>query len=148
MDVTLTAGVTLIDFLNKSLDTLKLIQKDDPSSTEMQLHLATLTQQLSLTMVEASQLNGILAQKNEEIRSLKAKLDERQSVQYDNATEMYWANGDESPFCTKCYEGDNKLIHLKFVPATPARQGDFYIPGSSAHYFCTTCRSSYNKIRT
>ncbi|ELH7813260.1 hypothetical protein Q9F35_005122 [Vibrio harveyi] len=67
MDVTLTAGVTLIYFLNKSLDTLKLIQKDDPSSTEMQLHLATLTQQLSLTMVEASQLNGILAQKTRKL---------------------------------------------------------------------------------
>ncbi|EHK9050683.1 hypothetical protein V9789_004440 [Vibrio vulnificus] len=148
MDVTLTAGVTLIDFLNKSLDTLKLIQKDEPNSMEMQLHLATLTQQLSLTMVEASQLNGILAQKNEEIRALKAKLDERKSVQYDNATEMYWANGDESPFCTKCYEGNSKLIHLKFIAARPARHGDIYVPGSSAHYFCTTCKSSYNKIRT
>ncbi|MBE3798513.1 hypothetical protein HJ183_23765 [Vibrio parahaemolyticus] len=63
MSVTLATGITLIDFLNKSLETLKLIQKDEPNSTELQLHLASLTQQLSLTMVEASQLQGILAQK-------------------------------------------------------------------------------------
>ncbi|EHD2242994.1 hypothetical protein JRK37_004158, partial [Vibrio vulnificus] len=60
MSVTLAAGVTLIDFLNKSLETLKLVQQDSPDSVEMQLHLATLTQQLSLTMVEAAQLQGQL----------------------------------------------------------------------------------------
>ncbi|WP_435250586.1 hypothetical protein ACMAZD_25990 (plasmid) [Vibrio sp. nBUS_14] len=58
MSVTLAAGVTLIDFLNKSLETLKLVQKDNPDSDEMKLHLSTLTQQLSLTMVEAAQLQG------------------------------------------------------------------------------------------
>ncbi|EGR3426433.1 hypothetical protein CGJ12_22585 [Vibrio parahaemolyticus] len=69
MSVTLATGVTLIDFLNKSLETLKLIQKDEPNSTELQLHLASLTQQLSLTMVEASQLQGILAQKTKKFVS-------------------------------------------------------------------------------
>ncbi|TOB35179.1 hypothetical protein, partial [Vibrio parahaemolyticus] len=84
MDVTLATGVTLIDFLNKSLETLKLVQKDKPDSLELQLHLATLTQQLSLTMVEASQLQGLLAQKNEEIRQLKIKLSERDLIKYDS----------------------------------------------------------------
>lgn len=142
MEVTLATGITLIDFLNKSLDTLKLVQQDEPNSTEMQLHLATLTQQLSLTMVEASQLNSLLAQKNEEIRQLKSKLDERQTITYDPKTEMYWSDGDESPFCTKCHELDGKFIHLQFIEA---KVSNGYVPGSAAKFYCTTCKSSYRK---
>lgn len=144
MDVTLSAGVTLIDFLNKSLDTLKLVQSDKPNSVELQLHLATLTQQLSLTMVEASQLQGILAQKNEEIRQLKAKLDDRNSIKYDHGSEMYWSEDESSPYCTKCYENENKYIHLSFRPATSPNQ---YFPrGAKARYICNVCSSSYTKI--
>ncbi|CAH1235003.1 conserved hypothetical protein [Vibrio harveyi] len=139
---TLAAGVTLIDFLNKSLDTLKLVQQDNPDSSEMKLHLATLTQQLSLTMVEAAQLQGQLAQKNEEIRQLKQALDERLNVKYDAVTELYWAEDDPSPFCRKCKESDDKLIHLAFRNATT---GQF---ARRAHYACTVCKSNYYKIRS
>ncbi|HAS6163710.1 TPA: hypothetical protein RQK43_004268 [Vibrio vulnificus] len=141
MSVTLAAGVTLIDFLNKSLETLKLVQQDNPDSAEMQLHLATLTQQLSLTMVEAAQLQGQLAQKNEEIRQLKQQLNEKLSVVYDPTTELYWADNDPSPYCRKCKEGDEKLIHLAFYPASG---GQF---AHNAFYKCTVCNSKYYKIR-
>ncbi len=147
MDVTLATGVTLIDFLNKSLETLKLVQKDKPDSLELQLHLATLTQQLSLTMVEASQLQGILAQKNEEIRQLKTKLNERDSIKYDSKTEMHWSEGDDSPFCTKCYENDDKYIHLSFSPEEPSEYSDgMHFPGNDAYYSCKACKSVYTKV--
>jgi hypothetical protein len=143
MDVTLATGVTLIDFLNKSLETLKLVQKNKPDSLELQLHLATLTQQLSLTMVEASQLQGILAQKNEEIRQLKTKLNERDTIKYDSKTEMYWADGDDSPYCTRCYEHDEKYVHLTFIQGCPAQD---YLPQEDAYYSCKACSCSYNKV--
>ncbi|EOW9103865.1 hypothetical protein ACN1SX_003512 [Vibrio cholerae] len=147
MDVTLATGVILIDFLNKSLETLKLVQKDKPDSLELQLHLATLTQQLSLTMVEASQLQGILAQKNEEIRQLKTKLSERDLIKYDSKSEMYWSEGDDSPFCTKCYENDEKYIHLSFTPEQPSEYLDgMHFPGSDAYYSCKACSSVYTKV--
>ncbi len=141
MSVTLAAGVTLIDFLNKSLETLKLVQQDNPDSVEMQLHLATLTQQLSLTMVEAAQLQGQLAQKNEEIRQLKQALEEKVNIKYDPNTELYWADEDPSPYCRKCKESDDKSIHLAFLPAVHGRFG------YSAHYACTACNAKYYKIR-
>ncbi|EIY8044262.1 hypothetical protein OC523_007910 [Vibrio vulnificus] len=141
MSVTLAAGVTLIDFLNKSLETLKLVQQDSPDSVEMQLHLATLTQQLSLTMVEAAQLQGQLAQKNEEIRQLKQALEEKVNIKYDPNTELYWADEDPSPYCRKCKESDGKSIHLAFLPAN---HGQF---GYRAHYKCTACNAKYYKIR-
>lgn len=147
MDVTLATGVTLIDFLNKSLETLKLVQKDKPDSLELQLHLATLTQQLSLTMVEASQLQGILAQKNEEIRQLKTKLNERDTIKYNSKTEMYWADNDDSPYCTRCYENDEKYIHLTFNPAEPDQHSNgMFIPGNDASYSCKACSSTYTKV--
>ncbi|AUW07574.1 hypothetical protein [Vibrio campbellii] len=141
MSVTLAAGVTLIDFLNKSLETLKLVQKDNPDSDEMKLHLSTLTQQLSLTMVEAAQLQGQLAQKNEEIRQLKQALEEKINIKYDPNTELYWADEDPSPYCRKCKERDDKAIHLAFLPEA---RGQF---GYRAHYKCTTCGTEYYKIR-
>ncbi|MBY3790237.1 hypothetical protein HPQ32_17735 [Photobacterium carnosum] len=143
MSVTLAAGVTLIDFLNKSLETLKLVQQDNPDSNEMQLHLATLTQQLSLTMVEAAQLQGMLAQKNEEIRQLTQKLNDKVRIKYDHETELYWADDDPSPYCRKCYESDNKMIHLSFLKAN--LKSDW---GRSAHYNCAVCKKSYFKIKS
>ncbi|WP_348236473.1 hypothetical protein [Vibrio parahaemolyticus] len=140
MSVTLATGVTLIDFLNKSLETLKLVQQDKPDSAELQLHLATLTQQLSLTMVEASQLQGLLAQKNEEIRQLQQKLSEKQDIKYHAPSELYWAEDDQTPFCSKCYENDQKLIHLNFW------EGSTGSYGSPASYDCPVCKSEYRKF--
>ncbi|EKG2506378.1 TniQ family protein [Vibrio vulnificus] len=135
MSVTLAAGVTLIDFLNKSLETLKLIQQDAPNSSEMQLHLASLTQQLSLTMVEASQLQGILAQKNEEIRQLTKQLEQKSCVRFDARTQVYWATDDEVPFCPKCLENDGKYIHLTFYPNSWGEP--------APHHGCKVCDTEY-----
>ena len=143
MSVELAAGVTLIDFLNKSLETLKLVQQDSPDSLELQKHLVVLTQQLSKTMVEASQLQGILAQKNEEIRQLKSKLDEKVSVKYDSKTEVYWADGVDSPYCPICYESDGKLIHLS--DHLDSRNSDYDIP--NPHYNCKKCGKSYYQTK-
>ncbi|EKO3399611.1 hypothetical protein KW542_21340 [Vibrio fluvialis] len=136
MDVTLATGITLIDFINKSLETVKLVQEDKPNSLELQLHLATLTQQLSLTMVEASQLQGLLAQKNEEIRQLKGKLSELETIKYDAQTELYWADGDKSPYCPVCYENDRKLIHLVFT-AFKKNQQDYPL------HLCNVCGNKF-----
>ncbi|MUK43691.1 hypothetical protein GNP61_19270 [Aliivibrio fischeri] len=137
MSVTLAAGVTLIDFLNKSLETLKLVQQDNPDSSELQLHLATLTQQLSLTMVEAAQLQGILAQKNEEIRQLTQRLSEQTNIKYDTKSEVYWAEGDESPYCPKCYENDKKLIHLNY--------NSMVWDEPAPHHACCVCEREFWK---
>ncbi|MCE4937530.1 hypothetical protein [Aliivibrio fischeri] len=137
MSVTLAAGVTLIDFLNKSLETLKLVQQDNPDSSELQLHLATLTQQLSLTMVEAAQLQGILAQKNEEIRQLTQRLSEQTNIKYDTKSEVYWAEGDESPYCPKCYENDKKLIHLTY--------NSMIWDEPAPHHACCVCEREFWK---
>ncbi|AIL70761.1 TPA: hypothetical protein I7204_21925 [Vibrio vulnificus] len=139
MSVEVVAGITLIDFLNKSLETLKLVQQDSPDSLELQKHLVLLTQQLSKTMVEASQLQGILAQKNEEIRQLKSKLDEKVSVKYDSKTEVYWADDVDSPYCPICYESDGKLIHLSNQLDSINR--DYGNP--NPHYSCKNCGKSY-----
>ncbi|EJX1093081.1 MULTISPECIES: hypothetical protein [Vibrio] len=141
MSVTLATGVTLIDFLNKSLETLKLIQQEKADSTELHLHLATLTQQLGTTMVEASQLQGILAQKNEEIRQLQQKLDEKVAVKFHPKSELYWADDDPVPYCTKCYENDGKLLHLYFYEG---RDSGF---GSTVSSFdCSVCKSEYPRF--
>ncbi|HHI4971855.1 TPA: hypothetical protein ACP5TT_004547 [Vibrio parahaemolyticus] len=141
MSVSLAAGVTLIDFLNKSLETLKLVQQDKPDSLELQMHLATLTQQLSMTMVEASQFQGILAQKNEEIRQLQAKLDEKLRVRFDSETEVYWEEGDNSPYCPLCYENDGKLIHL----TNYLQSKSMYSDKPNPHHSCKSCNKSYYK---
>ncbi|CAB1259122.1 Uncharacterised protein [Vibrio cholerae] len=137
MSITLAAGVTLIDFLNKSLETLKLVQQENPNSNEMQLHLATLTKQLSLTMVEAAQLQGLLAQKNEEIRQLKQALEQQVNIQYDSESELYWADGDNSPYCPVCYESDSKLIHL-VCTAFVKNQQDYPL------HLCKVCGNKFH----
>ncbi|KAB7687687.1 hypothetical protein [Plesiomonas shigelloides] len=133
----LATGVTLIDFLNKSLETLKIIQKDDLNSNEIKLHLSSLTQQLSLTMVEASQLQGILAQKNEEIRQLKQDLDKKNTIKYDSQTEVYWEEGEDSPYCPRCFEADGKYIHLAYYE----KFWDSHRP----HHSCDICKRDFFK---
>ncbi|MGF1718853.1 hypothetical protein L4D20_02255 [Vibrio kyushuensis] len=143
MSVTLAAGVTLIDFLNKSLETLKLVQQEEPEREKITLHLATLTQQLSMTMVEAAQLQGQLAQKNEEIRQLKQKLDEKIQIKYDHKTEVYWAENDPSPYCPKCYEDESKLIHMTFFKGSTSNG---YMPSFAPSYNCAVCKGEYKKV--
>lgn len=138
MSVTLATGVTLIDFINKSLETLKLIQKDEVDSTEINLHLATLTQQLSLTMVEAAQLQGQLAQKNEEIRQLKKEIETKRNLKFDNG--VWWLEGDDTPFCPICKESDALSIHLNFVEAY---SGSEYTPPRKAYWACKKCKNKY-----
>ncbi|MGF1767441.1 hypothetical protein L4D06_08645 [Enterovibrio makurazakiensis] len=142
MDITtIAAGATLLDFLNKSLETSKLIQSDDACPEQLKHKLVDLNMQLSRTSLEASQLMMTIAHKNDEIRQLRAELEKTETIKYCSQTEMYWKENEESPFCTKCFESAGKIVHLRFYEARPDSGWGL----AHEHYHCILCSSSYLK---
>src|SRR5258708_9966054 len=67
--------------------------------------------ELKMRIVE---LVGQITELNQELQELRQKLSTRESVTYIDG--VYWKNGAEhsgDPFCPKCLEADDKLIHMR-----------------------------------
>ncbi|MGH9739815.1 MAG: hypothetical protein ACRD4X_14700 [Candidatus Acidiferrales bacterium] len=67
--------------------------------------------------------------------ALRRQLEERTKMQMRGPHEYFYQEGDEVPFCPKCWESEHKAIHLP-------NSHDF---GSYHGRICRVCRQSYKE---
>jgi len=127
-----------LDLVNKSVDLVRNLRKkgdEELTAAEMRNTLIDLLDDLVEVKSEFVTLKAVLLSKEEEIQSLKAQLEGKNALKFDG--QLYWIEGDKTPFCTKCYEKDSLEIHLIFINADPSW-------GRIEHWRCTTCSSTYS----
>jgi len=75
----------------------------------------------------------------EENRSLKERLEQRETVKRDPTFGYYFKEGnDPDPLCPKCYEADGKMMHLDAVTNRAYSEGRL----------CRTCGQFYTERPT
>ncbi|WP_368949215.1 hypothetical protein [Enterobacter ludwigii] len=126
-----------LELVNKSVDLVRNLRKkgdDELNAAEMRNTLIDLLDDLVEVKSEFVSLKAVLLSKEEEIQSLKAQLEGKNKLRFDG--KIYWLEGDKTPYCTKCYEKDSLVFHLRFVEADP----NWSI---SEHWNCRNCQSNY-----
>ncbi|NIF34196.1 hypothetical protein F3J29_18895 [Enterobacter sp. Cy-643] len=133
----LAAISSTLELVNKSVDLVRNLRKkgdDELNAAEMRNTLIDLLDDLVEVKSEFISLKAVLLNKEEEIQSLKAKLEGKNKPIFDG--NIYWLEGDETPFCTKCYEKNSLVFHLSVAKANPSW-------GTSEHWYCRNCEASY-----
>lgn len=94
------------------MDIAKLISDSTSSlgEAETRLKLAELISSLADLKMELSDIKVDLIEKDEVIRELKNKIEEKESLIFDGR--FYWKKNDKRPFCPICWESNKKAIHL------------------------------------
>ena len=105
---------TAFSHLKTSMDIAKLISDSTSSLSEAEtkLKLAELISSLADLKMELADIKVNLIDKDEVIRELKEKINEKDSLIFDG--QLYWKKEDKTPFCPICFETENKFIHLSY----------------------------------
>jgi hypothetical protein len=105
---------TAFSHLKTSMDIAKLISDSTSSLSEAEtkLKLAELISSLADLKMELADIKVDLIDKDEVIRELRNKIEEKESLIFDG--KFYLKEGDNIPFCPTCWESNKKAIHLIF----------------------------------
>lgn len=124
----------VLSSVKTATDLARIIKDSDISlsNAEAKFQMAELICALADVKLELAEVQSILVDKDAHIFSLESQLKEQRSVKFDGT--LYYAEGDNTPFCPVCYEGSKKLIHLTHYDGTR---------DCEAYDLCKTCNQTY-----
>lgn len=127
---------TALATIKTSMDIAKVI-KDSSNSldeAERKLKIAELISSLADVKIELAEVQDLVRNKDDEIRKLKEKINEKESLTFDG--QLYWKEEDKTPFCPVCKEKDEKNIHLTFFEKGSGYYGqDYTCKVCEKHFF-------------
>lgn len=118
-----------IEIVGKLRDASKAI-----NDAEFKQHLADLMDQLSDAKLQASVLRSDLAAVRDENTELKARLAQRDAGRPTVVNEVYRFEGDDSSYCTACYDVHHRKVRLRRMTGDWAVFGDWECPSCKATY--------------
>lgn len=101
---------------------------------DIKMALADLSDNLADAKLAAAELKGQVSGLMEENQSLREQLKQRETEKPRFDGGLYYFGDDEHPFCTACFDGQEKKIRLTRAPV------DFEWAGK---WTCPTCRAHY-----
>lgn len=112
----LTSISAVLSSIKSAIDITKLLKETDLSleNAETKLKLAELIGALGDAKISISDIQGLLIEKDNYIRSLEQKLEVRDKLSYTQP--YYWLmadSGKDGPYCQHCYDKDSKLVRLQ-----------------------------------
>jgi len=92
--------------------------------------------ELSKRILDLQQEIIELTHQNWELKNDKKELEEKLQVKAKMSFKapFWYMEGDSVPYCPKCYEGDQKLAHLQFIPEDESCR---------SYQLCHVCNKSY-----
>lgn len=136
---------TAISSLKTSMDIAKAINNSTTtlSEAETKLKIADLISTLADARTELADVQDLIREKDYKIRSLKEEISKKKSLSFDG--KLYWQENDNTPFCSICWEKDEKLVHLKFCAYYPgSNNGMIFFSPKEEHYICRICENEYS----
>ena len=130
MDLNLIVNQTksAINVLKYIKDSQNILDK-----SEQKIKLSELIESLTNLKVEISEIKSTMILKDEKILELEKKLNFKQNFIYERP--YYWSYKDkikDGPFCQKCYDLDEKIIHLD--------------KWNEERYSCSVCKSEFMSL--
>jgi len=125
----LSSLAAALSALKTATDLAGIIRQSGVSleQAEFKLKSAELITALADIKLQLADVQYTILERDKTIRELDAKLELKGKVTFK--APFCWLDGDSSPHCQQCYEGDGKLVHL---------QGD-----DDGYWECKTCKRAY-----
>jgi RNase P subunit RPR2 len=126
----MSTAVAASQIISEALKALNAVREHAKTSKDSDLkeHISTLYDNL-LSVKEA------VLRLTEENTDLKRQIEEKQSIRRDSLSGLIYKGDDPAPLCPKCYQTQNKSIHLDL----PFRN---QITGRVSR-FCRACGQTY-----
>ncbi|MEI9480075.1 hypothetical protein V5093_00180 [Enterobacter cancerogenus] len=111
----LASTAAAVGIIDKAVGIAKKLADDggELDKATLKLELANLMSELASVKMEVITSQALLFDAEQKNKLLEEQLKEKASFVFK--APLYWKEGDEIPFCPKCYEGENKKVHLRAV---------------------------------
>lgn len=124
---------SLLTSLKTATDIAKLIRESDVTleKAETKLKLAELVSALADAKIDAAEIQQVILDRDEEIRTLKAASKIRAELIWKQPC-YYMPNVDgvEEPYCQQCYDSESKLARLH--------------TDGAGRFSCSVCKQTYS----
>ncbi|MDV0593493.1 MULTISPECIES: hypothetical protein [unclassified Enterobacter] len=138
----LSSTAAAVGILDKAVSiTQKLANNSDElDKATLKLELANLMVELADAKIEAITTQTLIFDAEQKNKHLEEQLVDKSTFVFKPP--LYWKEGDETPFCPRCYEGDNKKHHLRSI-VTAGNRAYGILPKNN--WSCLHCKFSNKK---
>lgn len=115
MSTVLASTAAAVGIIDKAVSIAKKLSDDsvELDRATLKLELANLMSELASVKMEVITTQALLFDAEQKNKNLEEQLKDKTTFSFRKA--LYWQDGDETPFCPKCYEGDSKKVHLRSI---------------------------------
>jgi len=131
MDISVKTDSSVADFVNSTVSSAKNAVELAKNSKD-----SALKEKVSEVFDGVLDLKRAMLDLEDENRSLRGKLAERQKLKRDPLFGYWFKDGESDPLCPKCFEGDEKIVYLP--PVVEWANG-------SLHRRCRVCNSDHTE---
>lgn len=142
MGITLASAATAVGIIDKALTITKKLSDNSPEldKATLKLELANLMVELASVKMEVISLQALVFDAEQKNKALEEKLKDNETFTFKSG--VYWKDGDDTAFCPKCWENDDKKIHLLSIDEQSTLFGDSY---AKPTWYCRVCRHYYDR---
>lgn len=105
-----------------------------------ELDKATFKLELASVKMEVITTQALLFDAEQKIKDLEEKLKDKIAFSFRDG--VFWTEGDDTAFCPKCYESENKKIHMELRERAYAGLGSFV---EKSNWYCRVCKTAFNR---
>lgn len=111
----LASTAAAVGIIDKAVGIAKKLADDsgELDKATLKLELANLMSELASAKMEVITTQALLFEAEQKNKQLEEEIKDKSSFVFK--APLYWKEGDQVPFCPKCYEGDGKKVHLRSI---------------------------------
>ncbi|CAA0210030.1 hypothetical protein [Klebsiella oxytoca] len=142
MSGVLASTAAAVGIIDKAVGIAKKLADDggELDRATLKLELANLMAELASAKMEVITTQALLFDAEQKIIDLKEKLKDKAAFTFSDG--VFWAEGDTTAFCPKCYENEDKKIHM--VSRERAYAG-FGSTIAKPNWYCRVCKTTFNR---
>ncbi|MFE8153863.1 hypothetical protein RBA63_18580 [Brenneria goodwinii] len=138
----LASTAAAVGIIDKAVGIAKKLADDsgELDKATLKLELANLMSELASVKMEVITTQALLFDAEQKNKELEKKLKNRESFDFRDG--VYWKEGDGVAFCPRCYEGNDKSVHMRpeFTEAEPE-----WGTRSRRYWYCFHCHFEHDQ---
>lgn len=138
----LASTAAAVGIIDKAVGIAKKLADDggELDNATLKLELANLMTELASVKMEVITTQALLFDAEQKIKDLEEKLKDKTAFSFRDG--VFWTEGDDTAFCPKCYESENKKIHMESRERAYAGLGSFV---EKPNWYCRVCKTTFNR---
>lgn len=138
----LASTAAAVGIIDKAVGIAKKLADDsgELDKATLKLELANLMSELASVKMEVITTQVLLFDAEQKNKQLEEQLKDKTAFTFHHG--VFWAEGDTTAFCPKCYENENKKIHMVSRERAYAGLGSTV---AMPNWYCRVCKTTFNR---